>query len=163
MKPISLCLVQMGEKGLELVNSHPKVLPKEILNQITFKSMPMGAQPGEFSSSSIGDLFYSSYIFALPREGTRDNIAAIIAIFNDMKYNIEGTRKIFSLIIKELESKALLKSEIIEEILPNLYKGMECGQIRIKISSIATISIDFDETAKEPEDVTNNIAEDLWR
>jgi len=163
MKPLSLCLVQMGEKGLEMVSSHPKVLPKQILDEITYKSMPMGAKPGEFASSSVGDLFYSSYIFSLPREGTRDNIGAIIAVFNDIKYNIEGIRKVFSFLIKELETKTLLKLDVIEEILPNLYTGFSTGNIRIKISSVATISIDFENKEEETVDETNGLEEDLWR
>lgn len=163
MKPLSLCLVQMGDKGLELVSSHPKVLPKEVLNEITYKSMPMGAKPGEFVSSSVSDLFYSSYIFSLPREGSRDNICAIIAIFNDMKYNIEGIRKVFSFLIKELETKTLLKLDLMEEILPNLYTGFSKGNIRIKISSVATISIDFETKEEEPIDETNGLEDDLWK
>ncbi len=164
MKPVSLCLVQMGDKGLELVKSHPNVLPKNVLNELTYKSMPMGAKPGEFSSAAVGDLFYSSYIFSLPREDERDNIAAIIAVYNDMKYNIEGIRKVFSFIISELDSKKLLKTEVVEEIMPNLYKGFESGHIKIKISSIATIDIDFAEK-EEPEqkDITNDLEEDLWK
>ncbi|NHJ48558.1 MAG: hypothetical protein FK733_12305 [Asgard group archaeon] len=164
MKPVSLCLVQMGDKGLELVKSHPQVLPKEVLSEITYKSMPMGAKAGEFATAAVGDLFYSSYIFKLPTEGSRDNIAAIVAVFNNMKYNIEGLRKVFSFIIKELDSKSLLKTDVFEEIMPNLYKGMQSGHIKIKISSIATIDIDFvEEDAKEEKDRTNDLEDDLWR
>ncbi|NPE07156.1 MAG: hypothetical protein GNW80_02645 [Asgard group archaeon] len=164
MKPVSLCLVQMGDKGLELVKAHPNVLPKQVLNEITYKSMPMGAKPGEFSSATVGDLYYSSYVFSLPREDSRDNIAAIIAVFNNMKYNIEGIRKVFSFIIKELDTNKLLKTDIVEEIMPNLYKGFDSGHIKIKISSIATIDIDFAEK-EEPEekDCTNDLEDDLWR
>ncbi len=163
MKPLSLCLVQMGDKGLELVSSHPKVLPKEVLTEITYKSMPMGAKPGEFVSSSVSDLFYSSYIFSLPREDSRDNICAIIAIFSDMKYNIDGIRKVFSFLIKELETKTLLKLDLMEEILPNLYTGFSKGNIRIKISSVATISIDFETKEEEPKDETTDLEDDLWK
>ncbi|NHK30499.1 MAG: hypothetical protein FK730_04065 [Asgard group archaeon] len=164
MKPVSLCLVQMGDKGLELVKSHPQVLPKEVLNEITYKSMPMGAKAGEFTSAAVGDLFYSSYIFKLPQEGSRDNIAAIVAIFNSMKYNIEGIRKVFSFIVKELDSKSLLQTDVVEEIMPNLYKGMQSGHIKIKISSIATIDIDFvEDEGPEEKDRTNDLEDDLWR
>lgn len=164
MKPVNLCLVQMGDKGLELVKSHPQVLLKEVLSEITFKSMPMGAKAGKFTSVAIGDLFYSSYIFKLPQEGASDNIAAIVVIFNSMKYNIEGIRKVFSFIIKELDSKSLLKIDIVEEIIPNLYKGMKSGHVKIKISSIATIDIDFVEDDSPVEkDYTNDLEDDLWR
>lgn len=164
MKPVSLCLIQMGNKGMEIIESYPKVLPKEVLDQITYKALPLGAQPGEFSTSSIGDLYYSSFAFSIPRSGERDNIGAIIGVFNDMKYNINGLKKVFSFIIKELDNKSLLKTEVIEEILPNLYKGMHMGQIRIKVSSIATISIDF-ETKEDEKDIdeTSHIEEDIWR
>ena len=163
MKPLSICLVQMGSKGLELVSSHPNVLPKKVLNELAYKSMPMGAKPGEFVSSSVGDLFYSSYIFSLPIEGSRDNIGAIIAVFNDLKYNVEGIRKIFSFLIKELETKTILRLDLMEEILPNLFTGFSKGNIRIKISSVATISIDFQNEVEETVDETNAIEDDLWR
>ena len=164
LKPVSLCLVQMGDKGLEMVKSHPNVLPKNVLNELTYKSMPMGAKPGEFSTAAVGDLFYSSYVFSVPQEeGTRDNIAAIIAVYSNMKYNIEGIRKVFSFIVKELETKALLKTDIVEEILPNLYKGFESGHIKIKISSVASIDIDFAEEEPEEKDITNDLEDDLWK
>lgn len=154
----------MGDKGLELVKAHPNVLPKSVLSEITYKSMPMGAKPGEFSSAAIGDMYYSSYIFQLPSEGSRDNIAAIVAVFNSMKYNMEGIRKVFSFLVKELEGKSLLKTEVVEEIMPNLYAGMQSGHIKIKISSIATIDIDFvEESTTEEKDITNDIEDDLWR
>ncbi len=163
MKPVCLCLVQMGDKGLELVKTHPNVLPKELLDELTYKAMPMGAKPGEFSTAAISDLFYSSYIFSVPQEGTRDNIAAIVAVYNHMKYNIDGIRKIFSFIVKELDSKKLLKTDIVEEIMPNLYKGFDSGHIKIKISSVATIDIDFAEEKPEEEDCTNGLEDDLWK
>jgi hypothetical protein len=31
MKPMSLCLVQMGKTGLEVVSFHPDVLPDDVL------------------------------------------------------------------------------------------------------------------------------------
>lgn len=165
LKPITLCLVQMGNKGLELVTAYPKVLPKKVLDELTYKSMPMSAKPGDFSSGSIGDLFYSSFIFQLPREDVRHNIGAIIAVFEDMKYNLEGVKKTFSCIIKELDGKSLLKLDIIQEILPNLYTGFVKGAINIKISSVATISIKFNdmESSEEEKDYTEDLEEDLWR
>jgi len=155
----------MGNKGLELVTAHPNVLPKKVLDELTYKSMPMGAKPGDFSSGSIGDLFYSSYIFPLPREDVRHNIGAIIAVFDDMKYNLEGIRKTFSCIISELDGKSLLKLDIIQEILPNLYTGFAKGAINIKISSVATISIKFDdwESSEKEKDYTDDLEEDLWK
>ncbi|MFW9924098.1 MAG: hypothetical protein ACFFDW_12500 [Candidatus Thorarchaeota archaeon] len=164
MKPLSLCLVQMGDKGLEVVKSHPNVLPKEVLSELAMKSMPLGAKPGDFSTAAISDLFYSSYVFSIPRESQRDNIGAIVGVFNNMKYNIEGIKKIFSFIIKELNTKALLKVDILEEILPNLYKGFDSGHVKIQISSVATITVDFDDKSDDSEkDETNNIAEDIWK
>ena len=162
MHPISLCLVQMGNKGLELVKSHPNVLPSTLLRELSYKSMPMGAKPGEFSTASIGEYYYSSYVFNISQEGERDNIGALIAVFSSMNYNIEGIKKIFSLIIKELSAKSLLKLEIIEEILPNLYKGFENDHIKIKVSSVATIELDFRSEVPEPKDKTNGLEEDLW-
>ena len=82
MKPISLCLVHMGNKGLELVEAYPKVLPVNILNEIVTKSMPMGAKEGDFTSNTIGQSAFSGYIFSLPSDTGRSNIASLIAVFN---------------------------------------------------------------------------------
>jgi len=57
MKPISLCLVQIGNKGIELVNSYPNVLPTEVTNQIILKSMPFGAKHGDFITTNSGQKF----------------------------------------------------------------------------------------------------------
>jgi len=58
----------------------------------------------------------------------------------------------------------LLKLELMEELLPNLYTGFSKGNIRIKISSVATISIDFDtKEEEEPVDETNDLEDDLWK
>ncbi|MHA1743568.1 MAG: hypothetical protein ACTSV6_04880, partial [Candidatus Heimdallarchaeota archaeon] len=76
-----------------------------------------------------------------------------------------GIKKTFSCIIKELDGKSLLKLDIIQEILPNLYTGFVKGVINIKISSIATISIKFNdmESSEEEKDYTEDLEEDLWR
>jgi hypothetical protein len=154
----------MGRKGLELVENHPKSLSSEILGEIIYKSMPMGAKPGDFTSTMVGDYHISSFIFDIPQEEDRNNIAAIVAVFTDMKYNMEGIRKFFSVIIKELKNKSLLRVEVVEEILPGLYKGLTKGQINIKVSSIASIKvkIDFDED-QEKIDETKALENDLWR
>ncbi len=164
IKPLSLCLVQMGKKGLELVKTHPKVLPDEVLSEITYKSMPMGAKSGDFSSAGIGSFYYSSYVFKLPQDEGRDNIGTIVAIFPNMDYDIDGIRKLFTVIVKELEGKAFLRMEIMKEILPNLYDGFSKGRINIKISSSTSISIDFsDENEEKVVDESKAFSDDLWK
>ena len=163
MKPVSLCLVHMGAKGLELVEAHPKVLPDQVLNSIIFKSMPLGANPGEFSSAQVNKFYFSSYIFKLPLENNRDNIASLVAVYSSLDYDIQVIKQVFSIFVKELETKALLKEEVLKKVLPDLYKGLASGSFRIKVSSVAMISIDIPKTKEKDErkdlDV---IAEDLW-
>ena len=48
MIPISILLVHMGSRGLEMVKAYPDVLPQGIINQIVLKSMPLGAKKRGF-------------------------------------------------------------------------------------------------------------------
>ena len=82
MKPIGVCLTHMGKKGLELVNVFPDAFPKNVLNEIVLKSMPMSAKEGDFASSTVQDILFESYIFTVPGED-RNNIASLVAIFDD--------------------------------------------------------------------------------
>ncbi|HUT80739.1 MAG TPA: hypothetical protein VMZ29_05995 [Candidatus Bathyarchaeia archaeon] len=165
MKPISLCLVQMGQKGLELVKAYPDVLPENTLNQIIIKSMPMGAQEGDFSSSTANDTVFSGYIFKVPSEVERSNIASLVAVYNDMKYDSESIRKVFAFTISELKKKDLVDIETLSRILPNLYTGLVEGQLKIKISSIVTLEFNFNEgkDANKDDEALNEFGKDLWK
>ena len=164
MKPLSLCISRIGVKGLELVQTYPDVIPKVILNELAIKSMPMGAKIGDFTSSSIGTICFSSYIFALPMKDSRDGIAAIIAVFPNINYDNRGIHRVFSVIISKLKEKAFLNLEVLEEILPSLFEGFKKGEIKIKISSMVSLEINFDseEKVKEKKNNLDGFAADMW-
>jgi len=165
MKPVSLCLVQMGQKGLELVKAYPDVLPESTINQIVIKSMPMGAKEGDFTSSTVDDTVFSGFIFALPSEVGRANIASLVAVYNNMKYDSETIKKVFSFTVTELKKKNLVDVETLTKILPNLYNGLVEGQLKIKISSIVTLEFNFKEekAANKDDEAINGFGKDLWK
>ena len=117
VKPVSLCLVQMGSKGLELVKAYPNVLPEEILNQIVIKSMPFNAKNGDFASSTVGDTVFSGYIFSVPSENERDNIASLVAVYNNMNYDSNSIRKVFAFTITELKKNNVADIETLSKII----------------------------------------------
>lgn len=167
MKPISLCLVQMGDKGLELVKSYPNVLPEPIMNQVVVKSMPFNAKNGDFMTSTVADTVFSGYVFSVPSNQGRDNIASLIAVFSDMKYDTEVIHKVFSFTIGELKKHKIAEIDTVMKILPNLYKGFAEGQFNVKISSVVTLEFDFDKKKSEDEDrdqeSLNSFGRDLWK
>lgn len=165
MKPISLCLVQMGNKGLELVKAHPNALPKEILNQITIKSMPLGAKDGDFTSNTIGETVFSGYVFSLPTREGRDNIASLVAVYDNMRYDREAIRKLFSFTITELRKHNLVELQTIEKILPKLYTGLIEGHVKVKISSVVTLEFDFkrEEEIDKDQEALNGFKKDAWK
>ena len=150
MKPTTLCFVKMGVKGLELVSSYPDVIPTEIMSQLVYKSMPMGAKHGDFASTTLDNLNLSSYVFRIPRTEQRDNIASIVAVFSSTDYDQNTIRRAFSWVITELSNKELLSTETLTKILPNLYKGFGEGKFKIEISTSSTITFNFhDEKPKK--------------
>ena len=106
MKPISLCLTHMGKTGLELVSTYPDVLPQPLINEIVMKSMPMSAKEGDYSSSTAEGIVFESYIFHVPGE-ERNNIASLIAVFDNSEYNRQSIRKFFSFTVTELQKHKL--------------------------------------------------------
>ncbi|NHJ46668.1 MAG: hypothetical protein FK733_02660 [Asgard group archaeon] len=165
MKPVSLCLVQMGSKGLELVKAYPNVLPESVIDQIVIKSMPFNAKNGDFSSSTLDNTVFSGFVFSVPSQVGRDNIASLVAVYNDMKYDTETIRKVFSFTISELKKYNVADIETVSKILPNLYNGLAEGQLKIKISSIVTLEFDFKQKEEKDsdEDSINSFGKDLWR
>lgn len=165
MKPLSLCLVQMGQKGLELVKAHPDVLPLNVINEIVIKSMPMSAKDGDFTSSTVADTVFSGYVFSVPSDTGRDNIASLVAVFNDMKYNSEIIQKIFSFTVSELKKNNLADINTITKILPNLYTGLADGQLKVKISSIVTLEFDIKDKKDNDldQEAIDGFGKDLWK
>ena len=133
MKPLSLCLVQMGKTGLEVVDSYPKVIPEEALNELAYKSMPLSCKPGDFTTTSIKDMSFSSFIFEIPSDSERNNVGSLVAIFSSSKYDSNSVKKVFSVVVKELSEKKLLQTDTINRILPNLYAGFHKGKFTIEI------------------------------
>ncbi len=166
MKPISLCLIQMGKKGLELVKAHPDVVPESTLNQIVLKSMPMSSKEGDFSSSTADKCVFESYIFSVPG-AERNNIATLVAVFEGSDYKREDIRRFFSFTVTELEKNQMVNIEMITKILPHLYEGLSKEKVKIKISSVVTLEFDFTSEKKSEEDPGKEFAasmqDDLWK
>ncbi|MHA1199564.1 MAG: hypothetical protein ACTSQF_09585 [Candidatus Heimdallarchaeaceae archaeon] len=163
MKPLSLCLINMGTRGLELVKSFPDVIPSDSMNQLVYKTIPMGSNPGDFASTTFNDLNLTSFIFRIPTADQRDNLASLVAVFNTSNYDANSIKQVFSWVVTELEKKDLLATSTLEEILPKLYKGFNKGQFKIEITSTSTISFDF---PKQGNDKNGNaidaLSDDLW-
>lgn len=165
MKPISMCITHMGKNGLELVKVFPDTLPNSIIDEIVLKSMPLSARDGDFSSSTAQGCLFESYIFAVPGE-ERKNIASLVAIFNDSKYDRDGIRKFFSFAVSELQKHDLGNTEILSRILPNIYEGLGKGKVKIKISSVVTLDFEFkhDEKKKDRgEKFLDSLKGDMWK
>ena len=164
LKPTSLCLVEMGKNGLELVRSYPKVLSEDELNNITLKSIPMGSNDGDFTTSTVGSNIFSGYIFAIPGE-ERQNIASLIAVFNSHNYEQKIIRKVFSFTIEELRKNDTIDTQTISDILPKLYDGLVKGKLEIKVSHVATLSLEIssDEASKEEKDNFDQLGDDVWK
>jgi hypothetical protein len=171
MKPNSLCLVEMGKKGLEMVAHYPDVLPKEAINEITIKSMPLGAKEGDFTSNVLtNDNAFSCFVFTIPNETGRDNIASLVAVFDSAEYSAINVRKIFSLLIQELKKQKAIDSEILAKILPSLHKGFDTRRVEIKISSVVTIEINYpddddesDKKSRTPDEYAKSVEDEMWK
>ena len=164
MKPISLCLVQMGKKGLELVENYPKKLPEAILNEIVLKSMPLGAKEGDFATHNIDNCNFSGYVFTLPGN-ERKNVASLVAVFDHPNYNLVLLRNFFVYTVTELRKKSIININIIAEILPSLYRGLIEGHLKIKISSVVTLEFDFKTDESESSDAEESISslkDEMW-
>ena len=163
MKPMSLCLINMGSRGLELVKAYPDVIPADAMNQLVYKTIPMGSHPGDFASTTFNDLNLTSFIFRIPTTDARDNLASLVAVFNTTDYDAQSIKKVFSWVTTELEKKELLSADTLKNILPKLYKGFSKGTFKIEITSTSTISFDFPNQNKGSNGAAiDNLADDLW-
>ncbi|NHJ88075.1 MAG: hypothetical protein FK734_21600 [Asgard group archaeon] len=164
MKPTSLCLIEMGRTGLELVKSYPDVLPVDELNNIILKSIPMGSNDGDFTTSTVGPNMISGYIFAIPGE-QRQNIASLVAVFNDSNYEQQVIKKVFSFTVDELRKSEAITTEIIANILPKLYDGLVKGKLQIKISQVTSLNLEIssEDGTKEKKDSFDEFGDDVWR
>ena len=109
LKPTSLCLIQMGQKGLELVKSFPAVLTSDELNKIIFQSIPFGSKEGDFVTRTVDNNVICGYVFSLPKIGVeRANIATLTAVYDSMDFQPKHIKRIFTLIVKELQKNRIL-------------------------------------------------------
>jgi len=164
---MSVCLVQMGKSGLELIKAYPDVLPQPLKNEITIKSMPLGAKAGDFTSNVMNNgSAISGYVFIIPSQTERNNIASLVAVFDNSDYNIQSVRKLFSIIISELQNNDAISLKLLQQILPSIYNAFGSKTIKIKISSVTTIEVkiedDKDKAESNGKRVAKSFAEDLW-
>ena len=163
MKPLSLCLINMGTRGLELVKTFPDVIPADSMNQLVYKTIPMGSNPGDFASTTFNNLNLTSYIFRIPSADQRDNLASLVAVFDNTNYDSNAIKQVFSWVITELEKKDLLSTGTLQEVLPKLYKGFNKGTFKIEITSTSTITFDFPRESKDKNDnAIDKLSDDLW-
>ena len=161
-KPVSLCLVHMGKKGLELVRSYPEVIPENELNNIVLKSMPMGSHDGDFTTTTVGDSVISGYIFSVPGD-ERTNIASLIAVYGSMDYELNIVKKVFTFTINELRKSNAIDTQTLAEILPKLYDGLLKGKLQIKISSVTSLNLEITTGGEEKEaDNLDEFGDDVW-
>lgn len=163
-KPVSLCLVQMGKYGLELVRAYPEIIPKSELNQIVIKSMPLGANDGDFITTTVGESVISGYIFSVPGE-ERNNIVSLIAVYNSMNFNQQMIKKVFSTTITELKNYNVASTELFTNILPKIYDGLVSGRLKIKISSVITLDIETESNSSKQAAKTkfDEFSDDIWK
>lgn len=165
LKPTSLCLIQMGQKGLELVKSFPAVLTSDELNKIIFQSIPFGSKEGDFVTRTVDNNVICGYVFSLPKIGVeRANIATLTAVYDSMDFQPKHIKRIFTLIVKELQKNRILSIDLVEEILPKIYDGLVKGSFKIKVSSVVTI--EFETTQEEKEEPKKKsfkgFSKDVW-
>jgi hypothetical protein len=163
LRPISVCLVQMGNKGLELVKAFPNVLPKALLDEIVYKSMPLAANEGDFTTNNVDHYAFSSYIFTIPGE-SRLNLASLVAIYESLNYDHTKILKIFSFMIRELKKRKMKKIDSIKPLLPSLLKGFESSSFKFKLNS-DTLNFEWEddkEVIEKNEDFLKSFREDVW-
>jgi len=156
----------MGKSGLELVKVYPDTLPQSILNEIVLKSMPLSAKNGDFASSTVQGSLIECFIFNVPGID-RNNIASLVAVYDNSKYDRDSVRKFFSFTVAELQKHNLSDTETFSKILPNMYEGLNKGKVKIKISSVVTLEFNFDEDEKKKKDrgeeFLDSLKGDVWK
>ena len=152
----------MGQKGLEIVEAYPRSLPDDIYNKLVLKCMPLGAKEGEFTTTQVDDYIYSGYVFTIPSEDSRANIASLAAIFDQNISNPGNLKKVFAYTIDELRKNKLVNITTLKSILPNLYKGINEGHLKIKISSVVTLEFDFEDNDDKIDDKVKDIRNEMW-
>ncbi|MCF2143899.1 MAG: hypothetical protein K9W42_09380 [Candidatus Heimdallarchaeota archaeon] len=167
MKPTNLCLTSIGKSGLELVTVVPDTIPNNILNEIVLKSMPLSAKAGDFASSTVEGYQIECFIFSVPGE-KRQNIASLVAVYDNPNYDRDTVRKFFSFTVTELQRYNMGDTNTFSKILPNMLEGLKKGKVKIKISSVVTLEFNFDDDSKKKkkdrgEEFLESVKGDIWR
>ncbi|RLI68412.1 MAG: hypothetical protein DRP02_04435 [Candidatus Gerdarchaeota archaeon] len=166
MKPTNLCLTSIGKSGLELVTVVPDTIPNIILNEIVLKSMPLSAKAGDFASSTVEGYQIECFIFSVPSD-ERQNIASLVAIYDNPNYDRDTVRKFFSTIM-ELQRYNMSDTNTFSKILSSMLEGLKKGKVKIKISSVVTLEFNFDDDSKKKkkdrgEEFLESVKDDIWR
>ncbi|MBD3190302.1 MAG: hypothetical protein GF308_06645 [Candidatus Heimdallarchaeota archaeon] len=149
-----------------MVEAHPKVLPSEVTQQVAVKCMPLGAKHGDFLTTTVGSNTITGYIFAVPSETGRDNLASLVAVYNNDNFNPNELKKVFAFTLNELAKHDLVNLKTLKNILPEMYKGISKGKLKIKISSIVTLDFSFEdeeEQSDETKEIVSGLRDELWR
>jgi hypothetical protein len=128
--------------------------------------MPIGAKHGDFITTTVGANTITGYVFKLPSVEGRDNLASIVAVYDNDEYNPAQLKKVFSFTLSELEKNDLVSMDTLTDILPQMYKGISKGQLKIKISSVVTLEFKFEGDEKkgsEADNIVSNVKNELWR
>ena len=163
LKPVSLCLIQMGCNGLELVKAFPTVLAKDEMDIIIFQSIPFGANDGDFATRTISKRVICGYVFSVHKNGNeRSNIATLTAVFDSLDFQPKFIKKVFSFIIQELKDNKLLSINLVKEILPKIYDGLVNKTFKIKLSSDKTLEFDILQNEETTKKAFQDFSEDVW-
>ena len=129
--------------------------------------MPFGAKAGDFTSNVMNNgSAISGYVFIIPSQTECNNIASLVVVFDNSDYNIQSVRKLFSIIISELQNNDAIFLELLQQILPSIYNAFGSKTIKIKIGFVTTIEVKIEEEKDKAESngkrVAKSFAEDLW-
>lgn len=150
----------MEQNGLVLVRAFPESLPKRECTKIVFKCMPLGAEDGDFITQTVEKRIISTFIFTTPGK-TRNNIAALTAVFASDDYQPQFLKRLFSYTINELQRRKLLDIDLLSKILPDLYNGIIERRYKVKIST--EVTLEFQEKRKSNEkSAFDSFGDDVW-
>ncbi|NHJ05986.1 MAG: hypothetical protein EAX90_14255 [Candidatus Heimdallarchaeota archaeon] len=157
-------MVQLGTNGFDIIKVYPEVLSKNLLTEISIKSMPFGAKNGDFTTTTVArNNTISSYVFSSPSNQFRDNVASIIAIYSNMEYNPELIHQIFSLIINKIKETDKDIITTVSNNLENIFRGFSKDTIKIKLESNKNVELKLDRLlSSKTQKVVKSFKDDIW-
>ncbi|MBD3192101.1 MAG: hypothetical protein GF308_15755 [Candidatus Heimdallarchaeota archaeon] len=168
MKPICLCLLRKGAQGVDLIEIHPNVLPNVIINEIRNEIFGKDDETEKFITETIGEYGLLSFKFTIFNEQNFPEIISLTFIYPSQKFKSKAAERFVPILISKLAEKSILKLDILQQILPQLYRGFRENKLTIKISSVTEIAFNFIEEEKEqaPNNETKAIeaiTNDIWK